>query len=211
MNMVDPDGRTIRIWYYQDGDLLYFTYSGEEDESTIPDNDYVNAVIGAYKYNKHQWMAAGFNGESPSTTLVENKDILVNVFSKLEYDTQYYRGNGGIQNIIWNPYEGSSTDEGYVISPATIFAHEADHAIDDAMDAVSHSARVSSLIEPFGNEEERRVITGSEQKSAIANGDITRGQVTRRNHRGKTIYTISPVSPIIDLEATRYFRNHYKR
>ena len=36
---------------------------------------------------------------------------------------------------------------------------------------------------------QRRVITGSEQKTARANGEINQKQVTRRNHGGKSVIT----------------------
>lgn len=211
VNLVDPDGKKIRIWYKQDGERRCFEYSGEEDDSLIPDNDYVRAVIQVYQYNKTNWRAAGFSGDSPSTILVESKDYNVNVYFDSEFETAYFRSNGGFPNINWDPYGGLLTDEKVTLSPATVFAHESDHAIDDMNDAVKHSNRQSTTNVRYDNDEEQRVIVGTEQKSAIANGEISRGGKTRRNHKGTTVYTISPVSSVIDYYATMYYRKHIKK
>ena len=111
--------------------------------------------------------------------------------------SQYYQENGGIPYIRWNPSDGLLTDLGVVLSPATILAHEADHALDDLTNAKEHSDRRGTYDQNYENAEEKRVITGSEQKTAYANGEIKRGKVTRRNHGGKTVYTTSAVSNII--------------
>ena len=197
VNLVDPDGRTIYIWYGENN-KDYFRYTGAEDESSIPDNAYVQAVIEAYKYNKNNWKRAGFDGESPSTQMVERKDIIVSVFADNVIEDRYYRGNGGFQNIIWNPTEGTQKDLGIILSPATLFAHEADHSLDDAEDAKAHSERVKETrTDGYTNDEEYRVINGSEQLSALANGEIKAGQRTRRNHSGKTVFTKGPTSTVI--------------
>ena len=211
VNLVDPDGMIIRIWYYQGSDYTFFYYSGDEDDSSIPENDYVRSVIEAYKYNKNNWRAAGLDGDSPSTLLVENERFIVNVYSDVTTDSEYYRGNGGIPYIVWNPYQGTETDSGTILSPATILAHEADHAIDDLTNSSSHSMRQDVDDPYYENEEEKRVIMGSEQLSARANGDVRGGGITRRNHRGKTVYTIGVTSSIVDRTATQYYRKKYKR
>lgn len=103
------------------------------------------------------------------------------------------------------------TDNGIVLSPATILSHEADHAIDDYRNAIMHSERKRHLMEDYNNQEEYRVITGSEQLAAKANEEIGPNEVTRYNHNGKTVYTTGPTSNIIDVVATRYFyKHHYK-
>ena len=206
---VDRAGSTIVIWYMKEGELRSFSYSGVEDK--IPDNEYVSAVIEAYKYNKENWDNAGFEGNSPSTILVENRNYRVSVYKEIGEPSKYYQDNGGIPRIIWNPYEGFQTDLGVILSPATIFSHEADHAIDDLFDARSHSKRRGQRDSQYDTEEEKRVITGSEQKTAFANGEIKHGQVTRRNHKGSTVYTIGASSIIIDKGATDFYQNHYRK
>ena len=47
----------------------------------------------------------------------------------------------------------------------------------------------------YETQEEKRVITGSEQKTAVANGELKKGyHVTRKSHKGKSYITYSPVS-----------------
>ena len=58
-----------------------------------------------------------------------------------------------------NTYEGLQTDNGTILSPATIFAHEADHALDDLSDNKAHMERQGKQIADYDNIEERRVIT----------------------------------------------------
>ncbi len=207
VNYVDPTGMDVLIVYCEKDKELVFRYTGKEE--TIPENEYVKSVIEAYKFNKENWEKAGFEGQSPSTLLVENSDY--NVYLKEDYSrpSEYYQENGGIPMIRWNSYMGSKSDNGVIRSPASILAHEADHAIDDLTDARAHSDRRDRLNAQYGNEEEKRVITGSEQKTSLANGEIKTGQVTRRNHNGTSVLTIGPTSNIIDNYTTQYyFKNH---
>ena len=110
-----------------------------------------------------------------------------------------------------NAYEGIKTDNGAFLSPATVFAHEADHAVDDMTDAWRHSDRVKQKDSKYDNLEEKRVITGSEQKTVRANGEIKTGRRSRNNHKGITIYTISPTSNEYDATATKYFYKKHSR
>ena len=52
VNLVDPDGMDIFIWYGQENDQKCFQFTGKETE--IPDDDYVKAVIAAYQNYKYQ-------------------------------------------------------------------------------------------------------------------------------------------------------------
>ena len=209
VNLVDINGEKIRIWYTEEGVKKCFTYSGVETD--IPQNEYVHSVIEAYQFNKANWESQGYTIECPGTIMVEDTIIEINVFSDCEFDSMYYRENGGRQSLIWNAYEGLETNNKIVLSPATLFVHEADHAMDDFRDAKAHSERVLKQKVDYTNEEEYRVINGSEQLSAIANGDIKAGGRTRNAHKGTLVYTISPTSNIIDKAATRYFYKHYTK
>ena len=44
--------------------------------------------------------------------------------------------------------------------------------------------------------EEKRVITGSEQKTALALGEINEGEITRTDHSGSHVPVSSPTSNI---------------
>ena len=175
VNYVDPEGRDILIVYYVNDSQKTFRYTGKEEN--VPDNEYVRDVIDAYKFNKENWKNAGFEGDSPSTQLVENSNYSVYVYEDYNGSSLYYQDNGGIPWIRWNAYMGSKSDWGAVSSPASILAHEADHAIDDLTNSRAHSARREQDNPQYDNEEEKRVITGSEQKTALANREIKRGQV----------------------------------
>ena len=134
------------------------------------------------------------------------------MFEDVTRCSEYLQENGGIPFIRWNSYEGLSHDSGVVQSPASILAHEADHAIDDLTDARAHAARRDDkTCIPYDNAEEMRVIKGSEQKTALANGEIKTGQVTRRDHLGRTVYTEGPTSNIIDFTATKYYYNKIRK
>lgn len=209
MRYVDPTGEIITIIYTENGVKHSFCYSGTE--TNIPRNTYVQLVIEAYQYNKQNWKRAEFEGNSPTTDLVERGNINVYLFEDTNGPSTYLMGNGGIPFIRWNPYEGLSCGQGVVLSPASILAHEADHAIDELTDSKAHSDRRDTLDPWFDNAEERRVITGSEQKTATANGEIRKGQVTRRNHEGKTVYTNGVTSSEIDQMTTDYYRKHYEK
>ena len=111
--------------------------------------------------------------------------------------------------IVWNSYEGAISDRNIVVSPSTIFAHEADHAISYLTDARAHSDRKNRLRDDsYDNDEEYRVITGSEQLMARANGEITGNQVTRNSHRHNRVITIGVTSNVVDENATRYYKKH---
>ncbi|MBQ9172669.1 MAG: hypothetical protein IJ161_02925 [Bacteroidales bacterium] len=209
VNLVDPDGSFLRILFFESNQWFSFSYSGIE--TAIPDNPYVHAVIDAYKFDKENWINAGFEGDSPIAALVESKDIKVSIYEKIGEDNQFFTENGGLPFIIWNPYEGIETDLGVILSPASILAHEADHAISAMTDAKAHSLRKRTKDSLYENAEEKRVITGTEQKTALANGEIQRGHVTRRNHKGETVYTEGVTSTTIDQAATAYYRKYRKR
>ncbi len=57
----------------------------------------------------------------------------------------------------------------------------------------------------YGTNEEERVITGSEQKTAKANGEISEGQVTRTNHGGHAVVTDGVTSNKVNNKATSDF------
>ena len=92
------------------------------------------------------------------------------------------------RTIFWNPTSGLFTNEGHELSPTTILNHEIDHALqhDRAPQQMQQDAKEKD--DNYGNMEEKRVITGSEQKTAQRLGEITDKEVTRKDHGGM-IYT----------------------
>ncbi len=83
-----------------------------------------------------------------------------------------------------------------LLSPATILNHEADHALQEVKNPVQKAKDKGTSDLNYGNLEEKRVVTGSEQETARKHGEIKEGEVTRRNHEGTKYETISPTSVI---------------
>lgn len=204
VNIVDPYGDDLWIWYNEDGEQKSFHFYGQTDR--IPNNPYVKDVVYAYIYNKKNWDNAGIKELNPSTELVENHNYQVSVLRSSVHQSKYYQSNGGLPTIIWNSNEGLKTDTGAILSPATIFVHEADHAIDDLNNAKAHSERRSLESNDIkdANKEEARVIQGSERLAAIANGEIQKGQATRKSYTsGTTVITSGPTSTSIIKTITK--------
>ena len=94
--------------------------------------------------------------------------------------------------IHWNPTMGVLTDVGVVMSPATVLNHEADHALQGIKNPNQKATDINTPDRDYGNKEEKRVITGSEQETAKKHEEIKEGEVTRTNHGGNTYDTKSP-------------------
>lgn len=89
--------------------------------------------------------------------------------------------------VVWNNEEGLETTSGHILSPATGLEHEFDHAVDWDKDAYSHNKRALTPNSYYDNEEEKRVITDTEQKQAQKNKEIMPGEHTRKDHKGKEV------------------------
>lgn len=92
-------------------------------------------------------------------------------------------GNGG--EILWNPNNGKETETGETISPTVVLNHEFDHGAKFDKDPVGFAKDATTADVKYGNKEERRVITGSEQRTAKGLKEIGPKQVTRRSHEFK--------------------------
>ncbi|GHT25198.1 cell well associated RhsD protein [Bacteroidia bacterium] len=169
VNYVDPDGRDVIVWYQDDKEKWRsWTFNGT-NQSEAPQNQYVQDFITAYNYN-----IKNGGGENMST-LANSREMSV----QLKYGDNYFDKK---QNaIFWDPKYASETKEGHVYSPATILEHEGDHTLDYKKNPEAHNKRVGTLDKQYENKEERRVITGSEAKTARANGEFPAGYV-RSDH-----------------------------
>ena len=96
--------------------------------------------------------------------------------------------------IYWDPDHLVQTNNHILISPATTLAHEADHAqkydsVENNNDESAKQQFIASTLEGTDNtyksEEERRVITGTEQTAARKHGEIRNDQVTRTSYKCK--------------------------
>jgi len=96
--------------------------------------------------------------------------------------------------IYWDPTAAIKTDEGIIVSPATILDHEIDHALQWKEKPKQFIKDVKSYDPYYDTKEEKRVITTSEQITARKHGEIKEGEVTRKNHDGKTMNVPDPTS-----------------
>ena len=98
------------------------------------------------------------------------------------------------KTIYWDPNMGIITTSDKALSPTTILNHEADHALQYIVDPVSTTQDFNTDDLDYDNREERRVITGSEQRTALALGEIKEGEVTRTDHLGQGYVAKEPTT-----------------
>ena len=185
---VDPDGETVWI-YYKDGDgkLQYFMYCGQEMNSAH-ENIFVQQVVDALNYNIINGENENNGGGEASKEAVYNTSVDISIIFGYR---PIHDAKGG---VFWNPILASETD-GAMLSPATILDHELNHAIQYKTKYRKWIDDRSANDTDYTNLEEKRVITGPEQKTAKANGELKRGHnITRKNHRGVYYLTNSPIS-----------------
>ena len=125
--------------------------------------------------------------------------------SKIKYTiAETTEQNGGFnsltQTISWNPTMGLEVDDGAILSPTTVLNHEFAHAI--TYDAAVKEGKLKEWYadcakgsDPdYGSKNEKWVITRTEQKTAKALGEISKGQVTRKKHNGTPVTTENSTS-----------------
>ena len=95
--------------------------------------------------------------------------------------------NPHTRTITWSSRTGVLTNNAFELSPTTVLNHEIDHAVQYDKNRKRQIEDYKSKDDSYGNKEERRVITGSEQKTARVLGEISKLDVTRTDHAG-TLY-----------------------
>jgi RHS repeat-associated protein len=96
--------------------------------------------------------------------------------------------------LYWSPTIGLETTNGVTLSPLTVADHELDHTQQYLYNTQQFIKDATTPDKNYGNKEEKRVITGSEQTTATKMGEIDEHEVTRTNHKGRLIETSSPTS-----------------
>jgi len=108
--------------------------------------------------------------------------------------------------IHWSPKKGVKTKNGTVMSPSTVLDHEMDHgcAFDKAKQQLDKenveawneyvATTKPGTSADYGKKEEERVITGVEQTTAQALGEVEPGKVTRTDHSGSYVWVNGPTS-----------------
>ena len=102
--------------------------------------------------------------------------------------------NPNTNTITWDPTMGVLTNEGHMLSPTSVLNHEVDHALQQDQNPEQKKIDKATKDPDYGNKEEKRVITGSEQTTAKKLGEIKEGEVTRKDHGGTPIETKGPTS-----------------
>ncbi|WP_257880574.1 hypothetical protein [Prevotella nigrescens] len=80
------------------------------------------------------------------------------------------------------------------MSPTAVLNHEADHTLQYLKNPDKYAQDFKTFDPDYDNKEEMRVITGSEQKTALALDEISAGEVTRTDHTGISYITKSPTT-----------------
>ncbi len=116
--------------------------------------------------------------------------------SKTIYITETIGGsafNYKENTIKWNPHMAIGTLNDKILTPTVVLNHEADHALSYITNPDEHIKRTDASDEQYKDAEEKRVIEGSEQRTALALGLIEKGEVTRNDHFGFPIICKDPV------------------
>lgn len=122
-----------------------------------------------------------------------NRNCADDIFAKLEKSKQIYtisETKGGshynpkTRTISWDPNSGSTIREGVDLSPTVILNHEGDHDLQHDQNPEQFKIDADTPDQQYGNKEEKRVIEGSEQQTALKLGEIKEGEVTRKDHGG---------------------------
>lgn len=117
-------------------------------------------------------------------------------------------GGGGVS---WNPELGLETANNIVLSPASALDHELDHALQAQVHNSKFKKDNVTFDKNYDNLEEKRVITGSEQKTALANGEIKKGQITRSEHHDGTPVIVKGGVSSTKIDKVRTYEWEHKR
>ncbi|MCF0216383.1 MAG: hypothetical protein HUK21_07915 [Fibrobacteraceae bacterium] len=120
------------------------------------------------------------NGKSSSiiANLHKRKEVVyVREISEAAGDEDGFIRRDGELNapvIDWDPYSALAFGEGLSQSPALGFLHEADHALESLQNPAEYSNGLLVKDKLFDDNEERRVIQGSETRAARKLGEDVR-------------------------------------
>ncbi len=200
--LVDPDGREIDIWYTdKDKKQKSFSFNGMNAEDA-PDNEFVQSVLSAYEYNTKN------GGGKRMQQAATNKKIKMNVFQ----GEMSYAGNESDRNaVVWNPNGGLLTEQGDILSPATILEHEIDHELRKVeVGGYVHNSNLLSYDKNYSNLEEKRVICGSEKLTGNKNGEFN-NTTQRTGHRRVTVIVPNPTSTIANKQKSIHYWNNISK
>jgi RHS repeat-associated protein len=175
MKFVDPDGKDIVINY-------------TDDKGKKQTYDYKNGSTygGNNKFIKNFYAAVTILNKAGAGKMIESLEnnkakFSINQGTSNRYDPQ-------TKQITWDPTRTVTTTSKNVLSPMSLLNHEVDHALS------KNSWTDNKPDKQYDWTEERRVITGSEQETALKLGEIKKGEVTRTDHRGTFNPGLDPIS-----------------
>jgi len=96
----------------------------------------------------------------------------------------------GSRLLLWDPTVALQLGK-ITISPATILNHEIDHALMSVTDPVTYYILSAVKLPKWTDLEEKRVIEGSEQRTAQALGETEKGVKTRTDHESGILTPVS--------------------
>jgi hypothetical protein len=167
---VDPDGKDVLIWYQNDENKWgTWSFTGSNHRNA-PNNQFVQNFLTAYDYNVNNGGGEKMQQAAIATGYTLN---LRQTKNSSNFQTTF-NGPRTEGTVFWNPYEGLETSKG-TLSPATILEHEMDHGVQwqtKTSQYLNDRSPHKSSVPHFGNKEEERVITGSEYKTGVANGEL---------------------------------------
>ena len=191
VNLVDPDGRKI---YFADGVSDVFK---QKFSATI------------------QFMNS--KGTAGDLASLHDSDVVYYIAEIKQEDLRPGENNSEFDHrentIYWDYTHFALTDSDILLSPATVLAHEAAHAVryDKAVKNGTKDQWIATAKDgtdsQYDSIEERAVITTTEQEVALKHGEIEHGQVTRTNHKGKRYkVTVADANPA-DISKVAYEHN----
>ena len=114
--------------------------------------------------------------------------------------------------VFWHPKLVFVSDNGVWISPVTQLAHEVKHAVNFDTSYAEYVTRKNLQDADYENEEERYVITTTEQYAARHHGEIDNNEVTRTNHSGNSNnYFVSKEKSLLDIIISVIENNYRNR
>jgi RHS repeat-associated protein len=189
LRLVDDDGHEIKL----------------ASDATAQDRSYYARATAYLSGNAGE--AAIINNLNAVQTVYTVKFIDEDDPTSARYDARGDRFDPNTNTIYWDPRsalattanngtEGGGTLNGDTQTPALGLGHEMDHANGSETGTAEHGNDPN-----YGNNEEKRVITGSETNAAGA-----LGEGTRTNHGGATYQSVSPTSRIPTQQGVQQLR-----
>ena len=166
-----------------EGNDKYFVFNGTQ--SRVPNNQFVLDVVHAYNFLKSHNAGENF------IKGVTDPQFRIHI----QENTEETRCDNGSRTttVSWSSRKGLKTSDGGHQSPATRLEHEFDHAVDACREEYRffkmHKDRRKMFDSQYKNKEEKRVIEGSETKTAKRLGESV-----RKDHCGKQYDVCSPIS-----------------